>query len=188
MPMAATVVPSRSSVSRTSPRVVTVASRMSSGSCSTHPGWGKCWGNSRYDQARGCPCSSTANDRTPVVPASIATTTLMSRGSLLQVVEHLLVLGGLLALGLLGLLLVLFLGLARFLLLLLRLLLGGALLLAGAALARLARWRPPDAFVPGRVDRLDGHRERLGPHRRRRGRRIRRRGCCKVRRRGDRRM
>ena len=49
-----------------------VTRQMSSASCSTQPGCGKCCGNSRYERARGTPSSSTANARTPVVPASIA--------------------------------------------------------------------------------------------------------------------
>ncbi len=39
-------------------------------------GRGKYCGNSRYDQPAGAPCSSTAKARTPVVPASMAMTTL----------------------------------------------------------------------------------------------------------------
>ena len=61
--------------------VATTASQMSFASCSTQPGCGKCWGNSRYDQPQGAPDSSTAKARMPVVPASIAITTPMERES-----------------------------------------------------------------------------------------------------------
>ena len=40
------------------------------------PGAGKCWVNSRYGDRPGVPGSSTAKARTPVVPASMATTTV----------------------------------------------------------------------------------------------------------------
>ena len=39
----------------TSARVAMVASQISSASCSTQPGWGKCCGNSRYAQVRSLP-------------------------------------------------------------------------------------------------------------------------------------
>ena len=73
MPIAATGSSSRGDAARRS--VCCVASQISSASCSTQPGSGKCWVNSRYDQPRGVPSSSTANARTPVVPASMATIT-----------------------------------------------------------------------------------------------------------------
>ena len=77
MPIAAIVSP-RSFICRTtSPSVSDVARQMSSGSCSTQPGRGKCCGNSRYECARGSPSSPTAKARTPVVPASMAITQLM---------------------------------------------------------------------------------------------------------------
>ena len=50
MPIAATVAPASDSRDSTSPKVAATASQISSGSCSTHPGRGKCWGNSRYDE------------------------------------------------------------------------------------------------------------------------------------------
>src|SRR4051812_5438106 len=73
MPIAATGW-SRSAVSSRSTSVT--ADQISSASCSTQPGRGKYCGNSRYDQPAGVPYSSTANARTPVVPASIAMITL----------------------------------------------------------------------------------------------------------------
>src|SRR6185436_18697603 len=58
--------------------VASAAARMSSASCSTQPGCGKCWGNSRYAIAPGRPSAPTARVRTPVVPASSARTTATS--------------------------------------------------------------------------------------------------------------
>ena len=55
-------------------RVRAPRAQISSGSCSTHPGRGKCCGNSRYAKWRGRPSASTATVRTPVVPASMART------------------------------------------------------------------------------------------------------------------
>ena len=55
--------------------VVRTASQISLASCSTHPGLGKCWVNSRYANPAAVPSSRTANERTPVVPASMASTT-----------------------------------------------------------------------------------------------------------------
>ena len=52
MPIAATVSPAARSSDATSPSVSTVTRQMSSASCSTHPGCGKCCGNSRYEEAR----------------------------------------------------------------------------------------------------------------------------------------
>src|SRR5918993_773676 len=57
---------------------------MSSGSCSTHPGRGKCCGNSRYAYPAGDPSGRTAKLRTPVVPASIAITTAIAAGKLAE--------------------------------------------------------------------------------------------------------
>ncbi len=47
IPIAATACPAASAAAAASANVARVASRMSSGSCSTQPGRGKCWGNSR---------------------------------------------------------------------------------------------------------------------------------------------
>ena len=74
MPIAAT---GRSSSARRSAIVACTASQISTGSCSTHPGSGKCCVNSRYFHPHGVPESSTANARTPVVPASMAMTTAL---------------------------------------------------------------------------------------------------------------
>ena len=60
-----------SSASRATCRVT---AQISSASCSTQPGWGKCWVNSSYARPTGIPSRSMAKARTPVVPASIATT------------------------------------------------------------------------------------------------------------------
>ena len=75
MPMPTTVSPSSSSAATTSPRVSCTARQISSGSCSTQPGRGKCCGSSRYAKARLTPSAPTATVRTPVVPASTARTT-----------------------------------------------------------------------------------------------------------------
>lgn len=81
MPTAATgrppVDPSPSN-STSSASVSHVASQISFASCSTHPGSPRCCANRRYENATSLPRSSTAIDRTPVVPASIATTTALS--------------------------------------------------------------------------------------------------------------
>ncbi len=55
-----------------------MASQISTASCSTSPGSGKCWVNSRYDDtaSRSAP-GNTARLRTPVVPASMAITKLL---------------------------------------------------------------------------------------------------------------
>ena len=60
-----------SSASRHADRV---ACQISSGWCSTHPGRGKCCGNSWYPFARTLPVSSTTSAVTPVVPSSMART------------------------------------------------------------------------------------------------------------------
>ncbi len=68
---------SSSAVAIASRAVRSVTSQISVASCSTQPGWGKCWVNSRYDQATLRPEWSNAMARTPVVPASMAMTTAM---------------------------------------------------------------------------------------------------------------
>ena len=61
--------------STTSPNVARPASQISTASCSTHPGRGKCWVNSRYDETPARrPSSGTVRLRIPVVPASMAMT------------------------------------------------------------------------------------------------------------------
>jgi hypothetical protein len=72
MPIATT--PSRPARPITSTSVARTASQISRGSCSTQPGRGKCWVNSRYADTDGRPSANTARLRIPVVPASIATT------------------------------------------------------------------------------------------------------------------
>ncbi len=72
MPIAA--IDSRPTRSTTSPSVARTASQISTASCSTQPGRGKCWVNSRYAATAGRPSAKTARLRMPVVPASIATT------------------------------------------------------------------------------------------------------------------
>jgi hypothetical protein len=76
MPMAATL--SAPTWPITSSIVVFTTSQISRASCSTQPGSGKCWVNSRYDATTGRPAAMpprcTALVRTPVVPASMATT------------------------------------------------------------------------------------------------------------------
>src|SRR6478752_7606395 len=71
MPIAATASPASSQARTTSVSVATVAAQISSGSCSTQPGWGKYWGNSRYALRTTELASSIAKVRTPVVPASM---------------------------------------------------------------------------------------------------------------------
>src|SRR5207302_1645929 len=74
-----TVAGASSSEGTSSASVPSTADQISSGSCSTHPGRGKCWANSRYAHPRGVPWWSTARLRTPVVPASMAMTTGIRR-------------------------------------------------------------------------------------------------------------
>ena len=74
IPMAATF--DGSTRSRTSMSVPRTASQISAASCSTQPGCGKCCVNSRYAATVAGPLDpsiGTARDRTPVVPASMAT-------------------------------------------------------------------------------------------------------------------
>src|SRR5947207_1248260 len=73
--MAAVVRPSAFKRVCSSATTACTVCQISLASCSTHPGCGKYCGNSRYDHPTGCPSSSTAKARTPVVPASMATTT-----------------------------------------------------------------------------------------------------------------
>ena len=73
-------------VSTTVFTAVSVACHISSASCSTQPGDGKCCGNSQYPREMISPISVTAIAVTPVVPASIAsmaigTPNLLSRNS-----------------------------------------------------------------------------------------------------------
>ena len=63
MPIAATVSPAASSSAATSPSVSSVTRQMSSASCSTQPGCGKCCGNSRYERARGRPVARRPRTR-----------------------------------------------------------------------------------------------------------------------------
>jgi hypothetical protein len=57
------------------PRAVSSCERqMSTGSCSTQPGFGKCCGNSRCASPRIAPCSSKTIARELVVPWSSART------------------------------------------------------------------------------------------------------------------
>ena len=66
-----------SSPPATSPSVDCTASQISAASCSTRPGIGKYWGNSRWAEATTRPEASNAMVRTLVVPASMASTTVM---------------------------------------------------------------------------------------------------------------
>jgi hypothetical protein len=81
MPRPATASPASRTAAPTSPSTSTTASQIWPASCSTHPGRGKCWGNSRYAEAVGSPRRSKAMARTPVVPASTAITTAMVGGA-----------------------------------------------------------------------------------------------------------
>ncbi len=65
----------------TSPSVAWTASQISDGSCSTRPGIGKCWVNSRCAESTARPSSSNAMVRTLVVPASMASTTAAAPNS-----------------------------------------------------------------------------------------------------------
>ena len=57
----------------TAPRIVsTVVRHRSSGSCSTQPDRGKCWGNSRWSDATARRSASKTIDRVDVVPWSMA--------------------------------------------------------------------------------------------------------------------
>ncbi len=78
MPMHAIVSPAASVARATSPNVATVASQISSASCSTQPGCGKYCGNSRFALRSTRPVSSIASVRIPDVPASMLRTTAIS--------------------------------------------------------------------------------------------------------------
>ncbi len=80
------VIPIAASSREETPASATAASaaastlcQISSGSCSTQPGCGKCWGNSRYARPATFSSSSTTRHVVPVVPWSIARITSGAR-------------------------------------------------------------------------------------------------------------
>ena len=72
IPMPASERPSIPAESSASFATARVTSQISLASCSTQPGRGKCWRNSRYARPAGRPRSSKAMQVVPVVPWSIA--------------------------------------------------------------------------------------------------------------------
>ena len=68
--------PARSPLASALPHADWTATQISSGSCSTQPGRGKCCGNSWYPRAAMSPSSVTISAVTPVVPASMARTVM----------------------------------------------------------------------------------------------------------------
>ncbi len=68
MPMAARSAPLAPAFSRAPRAARSWLSQISSASCSTQPGFGKCWGNSYWSTATTAPASSKSMARDDVVP------------------------------------------------------------------------------------------------------------------------